>query len=127
MATRQEEFITGEGLDDLYALLNNSFLDEDVDFEKVIEESPGANFCLYECSKVFKTQRGLTRQKNTKHSSNRCGCSVSVRSEEIIQKKNYIQMCCLELSMSVQKSVSMTCVYLKSVEIFFEKILRVYI
>ena len=36
-------------------------------------------------------------------------------------KRNYIQMCCLELSMSVQKSVSITCVHLKRVEILFRK------
>ena len=35
-------------------------------------------------------------------------------------KRNYIQMCCLELSMSVQKSVSMT-VNLKRVDIIFRK------
>ena len=33
MATQQEEFIAGEDLDNLYALLENGFL-EDVDFEK---------------------------------------------------------------------------------------------
>ena len=82
MATRQEEFITGEDLDDLYALLDNDFLDGDVDFEKdlaalVIEESPEANFCWDECSKVCKTQRGLT-------SSSRSGSGVSVSSEGII-------------------------------------------
>ena len=68
MATRQEVFIASEGLDDLYALLDNGFLDEDVDFVKdlaalVIEESPEANFCCDECSKVCKTQRGHTRYK----------------------------------------------------------------
>ena len=59
MATRQEEFIAGEDLDDLYALLDNGFLDDDVDFEKdfaalVIEESPDAKFCCDECSNVSK-------------------------------------------------------------------------
>ena len=44
-------------LDDLYALLDKGFLDEDVDFEKelaalVIAESHEANFCCDECSKV---------------------------------------------------------------------------
>ena len=34
MAARQEEFIAGKDLDDLYALLDNGFLDEDVDFKK---------------------------------------------------------------------------------------------
>ena len=102
MATRQEEFIAGEDLDDLYALLDNGFLDEDVDFEKdlaalVIEESPEENSCCDECSKVCKTQRGLRRHKNTKHSSSRSGSGVSVSSEEIIQKK----------------FVSMTCVYFR--------------
>ena len=50
MAARQEEFIAGKDLDDLYALLDNGFLDEDVDFEKdlaalVIAESHEANIC----------------------------------------------------------------------------------
>ena len=75
MATRQEEFIADEDLDDLYALLDNAAL--------VIGELPEANFC----------------------SSSRSGCGDSVSSEEIIQKK-------LELSISVQKSVSMICVYI---------------
>ena len=92
LATRQEEFVAGEDLDDLYALLDNGFLDEDVNFEKdlaalVIVESPEAKFCCDECSQVCKTQRGLTRHKNTKHSSSRSGCGVSVSSEEIMQKK----------------------------------------
>ena len=64
------------------------FLDEDVDFEKdlaalVIEVSTEANFRCYECSIVCNTQRGLTRDKNTKHSSTRSGCGVSVSTEEI--------------------------------------------
>ena len=63
MAAGQEEFIAGKDLDDLYALLDNGFLDEDVDFEKdlaalVIDESPEANYCCDECSKVCKTQWG---------------------------------------------------------------------
>ena len=91
MAARQEEFIAGKDLDDLYALLNNAFLDEDVDFEKdlaalVIAESHEANFCCDECSKVCKTQRGLTRPKNTKHCSSRSS-GVPVSSETIIEKK----------------------------------------
>ena len=92
MAARQEEFIAGKDLDDLYALLDNGFLDEDVDFEKdlaalVIAESHEANFCCDECSKVCKTQRGLTRHKNTKHSSSRSSSGVPVSSETIIEKK----------------------------------------
>ena len=42
-------------------------------------------------------------------------------------KRNYMQMYCFGLSMSVQKAVSMTCVYLKRVEFFFEKKLCIYI
>ena len=57
MHARQEEFIAGKDLDDLYALLDNGFLDEDVDFEKdltapVIAESYEANICCDDCSKV---------------------------------------------------------------------------
>ena len=86
MATRLEEFIAGEGLDDLYALLDNAFLEKDL-AALVSEESPEANSCCYECSKVCTTQRGLRRHKNTKHSSCRNGSGVSVSSEDIIQKK----------------------------------------
>ena len=63
-----------------------------MDFEKdlaalVIAESHEANFCCGECSKVCKTQRGLTRHKNTKHSSSRSSSGVPVSSETIIEKK----------------------------------------
>ena len=59
-----------------------------MDFEKdlaalVIAESHEANFCCDECSKVCKTQRGLTRHKNTSRSSS----GVPVSSETIIEKK----------------------------------------
>ena len=92
MAARQEEFIAGKDLDDLYDLLDNVFFDEDVDFEKdlaalVIAESHEANSCCDECSKVCKTQRGLTRHKNTKHSSSRSSSGVPFSSETIIEKK----------------------------------------
>ena len=91
MAARQEK-LAGKDLDDLYDLLDNGFLDEDVDFEKdlaalVIVESQEANFCCDECSKVCKTQRGLTRHKNIKHSSSRSCSGVPVSSETIIEKK----------------------------------------
>ena len=52
----------------------------------MIAESHEANFCCDECSKVCKTQRGLTRHKNTKHSSSRSS-GVPVSSETIIEKK----------------------------------------
>ena len=86
MAARQEEFIAGKDLDDLYALLDYGFLDEDVDFEKdlaalVIAESHEANLYCDECSKVCKTQRGLTRHKNTKHSSSRSSSGVPIVNE----------------------------------------------
>ena len=91
MAARQEK-LAGKDLDDLYDLLDNGFLDEDVDFEKdlaalVIAESQEANFCCDECSKVCKTQRGLTRHKNIKHTSSRSCSGVPVSSETIIEKK----------------------------------------
>ena len=106
-------------------LLGNGFLDEDVDFEKdlaalVIEESPEANFCCNECSKVCKTQRGLTTHKIQNTAPVEVVVVFQLAAKELF-KRNYIQMCWLELSMSVQKSVSMTRVYLRRVEIFFEK------
>ena len=116
------EFIAGEDLDDLYALLDNAFLDEDVDFEKdlaglVIEESHEENLCFDECSKVFKTQRDFTKHNNAKHSSSRSGSGVSFSSEEIIQKKLHPDV--------LLTIVSITYVYHKRVETFFEKRLRV--
>ena len=115
MATRQEEFIAGEDLDDLYALLDNDFLDGDVDFKKdlaalVIEESP-------EFVKLSGNLRD-TRIQNTAPVEMVVVFQVAAKK---LFKRNYIQMCCLELSLSVQKSVSMTCVYLKRVEIFSRK------
>ena len=88
MSARQEGFIAGKDLDDHYDLLDNGFLDEDVDFEKdlaalVIAESHEAN----SCPKVCKTQRGLRRHKNTKHSSSRSSSGVPVSSETFIEKK----------------------------------------
>ena len=81
MAAQQEEFTAGNDLDDLYALLDNGFLDEDVDFEKdlaalVIAESHEANVVMR-----------VTRHKNTKHSSSRSSSGVPVSSEAIIEKK----------------------------------------
>ena len=131
MAARQEEFIAGKDLDDLYAILDNGFLDKDVDFEKdlaalVIAESHEANFCCDECSKVCKTQRGLTRHKNTKHAPVEVVVVFQLAAKQLL-KRNYMQMYCFGLSMSVQKAVSMTCVYLKRVEIFFRKKICIYI
>ena len=119
MAAQQEEFIAGKDLDDLYALLDNGFLNEDVDFEKdlaalVIAESHEANFCCDECSKVCKTQQGLTRHKNTQHSSSRNSNGVPV-----IEKKLHADV--LLRIINEQKAVSMACVYLKRVEIVFRK------
>ena len=123
MAARQEK-LAGKDLDDLYDLLDNGFLD-DVDFEKdlaalVIAESQEANFCCDECSKVCKTQRGLTRHKNIKHTSSRSCSGVPVSSETIIEKKLHADVL-LRIIECVQKAVSMTCVYLKRVEIFSRK------
>ena len=100
---------------------------DDVDFEKdltalVIEESPEANLCCDECSKVCKTKRVL-RDTKIQYTAPVEVIVCQVSSEEIIQKKLHPDV----LLRVVQKSVSMTCVYLKRVEIFFEKILRVYI
>ena len=127
MATRQEEFIAAEDL----ALLDNGFLDEDVDFEKdlaalVIDESPEANYCCDECSKVSKTQWGLIRDTKIQNTAPVEMVVVFQLAAKKLFKRNYIQMCCSELSMSVQKSVSMTCFYLKRIDIVLEKKLRVY-
>ena len=103
MAARQEK-LAGKDLDDLYDLLDNGFLDEDVDFEKdlaalVIAESQEAiqNTAPVEVVVVFQ-----------------------LAAKQLL-KRNYMQMYCFGLPMSVQKAVSMTCVYLKRVEIFSRK------
>ena len=113
MAARQEEFIAGKDLDDLYALLDNGFLDEGVDFEKdlaalVIAESHEA-ISVDECSKVCKTQRGLTRHKIQNTAPVEVVVVFQLAAKQLL-KRNYMQMYCFELSMSVQKAVSMTCV-----------------
>ena len=123
MAAREEEFIAGKDLDDLYALLDNGFFDEDVDFEKdlaaVIAESHEANFCCNECSKVCKTQRGLRDTKIQNTAPVEVVVVFQLAAKQLL-KRNYMQMYCFGLSiMSVQKAVSMTCIYLKRVEIFF--------
>ena len=130
MATRQEEFSAGEDLDEHYALFDNSFLN-DVDFEKdlaalVIEESPEANFCCDECSKVCKTHWGLTRHKNTKHSSSRSGSGVSVSSEESIQKKLHPDVLLRIVDECADICFNDLCLPQESRDFFPEK-LRVYI
>ena len=132
MAARQEEFIAGKDLDDLYDLLDNGFLDEDVDFEKdlaalMIAESHEANFCCDECSKVCKTQRGRKRDTKIQNTAPVEVVVVFQLAAKQLLKRNYMQMYCFGLSMSVQKAVSMTYVYLKRVEFFFEKKLCIYI
>ena len=131
MATLQEEFIAGEDLDDLYALLDNGFLDEDVNFEKdlaaiVIEESPEKILVAMSVPKFGKLSGDLRDTKIQNTAPVEVAVVLQLAAKKLF-KRNYIQMCCLELSMSVQKSVSMTCVYLKREDIFFENKLCVYI
>ena len=101
MATQQEEFIAGEDLDDLYALLDNGFLDEDVDFEKdlaalVIEKSPEGNSCSDECSKVCKTLQNLRDTKIQNTAPVEVVVVFQLAAKKLF-KRNNIQMCCLEI------------------------------
>ena len=124
MAAQQEELIADEDLDDLYALLDNGFLAEDVDFEKdlaalVIAESHEANFVVMSVPKFVKLSGDL-RDTKIQNSTPVVVVVFEFAAKQLL-KRNYIQMYCFGLSMSVQKAVSMISVYLKRVQIFFRK------
>ena len=128
MAARQEK-LAGKDLDDLYDLLDNGFLDEDVDFEKdlaalVIAESHEANFCCDECSKVCKTQR---RHKNTKHSFSRSSSGVPVSSETIIEKKLHADVLLRIINECAESCFNDLCLPQESRDIFSKKKLCIYI
>ena len=70
------DFFTGDGLDDLFSLIDGGFLDDDDEFngeinaianEVTADEGNIPSFKCDKCEKVCKSQRGLTRHTNTKH------------------------------------------------------------
>ena len=72
MAGRQDDFLTGADLDELYSLLDGGFLDENFDLEEELEsvipeKTSEGQFLCERCSKTYKTQRGLSRHFNSKH------------------------------------------------------------
>ena len=72
-----EDFLTGDDLDDLFMLIDGGILDGDQVLNQHIEsiatkiasneENLAAGFQCNECDKVCKSQRGLTRHVNAKH------------------------------------------------------------
>ena len=86
------DFIVGDDLDDLFFLLENGFLDEDTEFNSHVdqiiskESKTDAVAILFSCEKcknTYKTERGLMRHKNKKHSTPNPGESE----DDSIQKK----------------------------------------
>ena len=75
MAAIGEDFLVGDDLDLILAMLEEDIPIDNEDFVaevdsfvgEVIEASPDAEFSCEQCSKVCKTKRGLTRHKSTKH------------------------------------------------------------
>lgn len=94
-----EDFIVGEDLDDLFALIDGGFLDDDITFnvelDAVVTEvsNDGEDTVMFrckQCDKVCKSQRGLTRHCNSKHASvtlQDSATSSSLSKEEEIMKK----------------------------------------
>ena len=73
-----EDYFAGEDLDDLFELLDGGFLDDDANFnvelDTVVTEITkdgvdAAFFRCQQCDKICKSQRGLTRHRNVKHSN----------------------------------------------------------
>ena len=98
-----------------------------MDFEKdlaalVIAESHEANFCCDEYSKVCKTQRGLTRHKNTKHSSSRSSSGVPVSSETIIEKKLHADVLLRIVNVCAESCFNDLCLPQESRDFFSKKI-----
>ena len=75
MAQQDGDFLAGEELDELYFLLDNGALDDDVDFNaelnalvnEVTADPNDSMFRCNQCEKICKSQQGLTRHKNAKH------------------------------------------------------------
>ena len=75
MAAIGEDFLVGDDLDLILAMLEEDIPIDNEDFVaevdsfvgEVIEASPDAEFSCKQCSKVCKSKRGLTRHKSTKH------------------------------------------------------------
>jgi hypothetical protein len=77
MATNTEQFLTGDDLDDLFMLIDGGFLTDDEDLDRQVnsittEISLDSNIATYSCSKcnkVCKSQRGLRRHINVRHTT----------------------------------------------------------
>jgi len=70
------DFFTGDDLDDLFSLIDGGFLDDNDEFNSAIsnmvnevstDEGNNTGFKCSQCEKVCKSQRGLTRHVNVKH------------------------------------------------------------
>ena len=71
----KEDFCSGENLEAVMAAMEDNLFDQNEDFNPQIDEvvgelgenQPACSFSCDHCDKICKTQRGLTRHKNTKH------------------------------------------------------------
>ena len=87
MAGRQDDFLTGADLDELYSLLDGGVLDKSFDLEEelesvVPEKTSEGQFLCERCSKTYKTQRDLSRYFNSKHQQTEAEDNFGLSREE---------------------------------------------
>ena len=78
MAALAEDFLVGDDLDVILALLEEDSREENKDFisdvnsvvEELCEVPPASGFAYDFCEKVCKCKRGFSRHMNTKYSAN---------------------------------------------------------
>ena len=94
MAAREDDFLMGDDLDDLFFLLEGGHLDKDDIFDQeldvmVSEVAAGdqqSSFTCEICNKTCKSKRGLTRHTNAKHADTATEKSTSSATESNISK-----------------------------------------
>ena len=97
MAAIGEDFLQGDDLDVILALIEGNVLEDDPEInehvtevvQEVTDVVPAVGFPCEQCNKVCKSQRGLTRHKNTEHAyqKNIRRVTSSVVLEKIHQRK----------------------------------------
>ena len=106
-----EDYFVGEDSDALFVVIDEDFLQSDLDFisevDQVVHEVNNdqiVSFTCEECGKVCKTKRGMCRHKNIKHA---CEDTVSNRKEERSAEslchplyfKKFVEQCLHKLSL----------------------------
>ena len=113
MAGVNEDFYFGDDMEAILSAIDDNLLEENEEFtseitaviEEVGDHQPALGFPCDSCDKVCKTQRGLTRHKNTKHRTANIEIVDNERDESIAEKrlhpmyfKKYVEQSALKLS-----------------------------